>query len=448
MTSWSRRSSGGAEELRLLKDLVASVGRDTRARMVSVIGETGLGKSRLVWEFQKYIDGLVDDVFWHEGRSLAYREGVTFWAVADMIRTRAGIADGDSDDVTVTKLHAALEEHLADPGERDWAMPRLAAVLGVGTAPEGERGELDAAVRLFFEGVSAGGTTVLVFEDVHWADAALLDFIDELPEWWSGMPILVVAVARPELTDGRPTWGADRPGTITVRLGPLGRPEMVELVNGTTPGLPEAAVEALVDKAAGIPLYGVELLRMLITRGDIVGTGPGYQLVGDLADDAVPDSLQAVIGARLDRLEPAERALLQDAAVLGLTFSLAGLADIDRAGRDAHHTRLSQLVRRELVEPVRDPRSPQHGQYRFIQSMIRDVALGRMSRDTHRARHLEVAAYYEQRADPELAVVVASHYLEALDATPGSEADAIRSKALGSMAAAADRAASCVPTAR
>ena len=433
---------GRREELRLLKDLLGSVGRDTRARMVSVIGETGMGKSRLVWEFQKYIDGLVDDVFWHEGRSLAYREGVTFWAVAEMIRTRAGIADDDTDEVTRAKLQAALDEHLTDPGDRDWAMPRLAAVLGVGTAPEGERSELDAAVRVFFEGVTAKGTTVLVFEDAHWADAALLDFIDELPEWWSGVPILVVAVARPELTEQRPAWSADRPGTITVHLGPLSRPEMVELVNGTTPGLPEDAVAAVVDKAAGVPLYGVELLRMLIARGDIVPSGAGYQLVGDLPDEAVPDSLQAVIGARLDRLGPDERALLQDAAVLGQTFSVAGLAAIDAAGGDTHPARLAQLVRRELIEPVRDPRSPQHGQYRFIQSMIRDVALGRMSRDTRRARHLEVAAFHEQLADPELAVVVASHYLEALDATPaGTEADAIRAKALGSMAAAADRAA-------
>ena len=433
---------GRREELRLLKDLLGSVGRDTRARMVSVIGETGLGKSRLVWEFQKYIDGLVDEVFWHEGRSLAYREGVTFWAVAEMIRTRAGIADDDSDEVTRAKLQAAIDEHLTDPADRDWAMPRLAAVLGIGTAPEGERSELDAAVRVFFEGVTAKGTTVLVFEDAHWADAALLDFIDELPEWWSGVPILVVAVARPELTEQRPAWGADRPGTITLHLGPLSRPEMVELVNGTTPGLPDDAVAAVVDKAAGVPLYGVELLRMLIARGDIVPSGAGYQLVGDLPEEAVPDSLQAVIGARLDRLGPDERALLQDAAVLGQTFSVAGLAAIDPGGGDLHQARLAQLVRRELIEPVRDPRSPQHGQYRFIQSMIRDVALGRMSRDTRRARHLEVAAYHEQLADPELAVVVASHYLEALDATPaGTEADAIRAKALGSMAAAADRAA-------
>ena len=126
---------------------------------------------------------------------------------------------------------------------------------------------------------------------------------------------------------------------------------MVELVNGTTPGLPEDAVAAVVDKAAGVPLYGVELLRMLIAHGDIVPSGGGYQLVGDLPDEAVPDSLQAVIGARLDRLGPDERALLQDAAVLGQTFSVAGLAAIDAAGGETHPARLAHLIRRELIEP-------------------------------------------------------------------------------------------------
>ncbi|HKX74900.1 MAG TPA: hypothetical protein VJR05_05875, partial [Acidimicrobiia bacterium] len=164
--------------------------------------------------------------------------------------------------------------------------------------------------------------------------------------------------------------------------------------------------------------------------------------VGSVTDLAVPESLQAVIGARLDRLAPEDRALLQDAAVLGQSFTLEGLSTVSALPAADLEARVGSLVRRELIEPVRDPRSPQRGQYRFLQSLIRDVALRRMSRETRRDRHLDVARYYEKLEDPELAVVVASHYLEALEATPtGPEADQVRAKALASMSAAAHRAA-------
>ncbi|HUO47163.1 MAG TPA: adenylate/guanylate cyclase domain-containing protein [Acidimicrobiia bacterium] len=433
---------GRMEELRLLKDLLASVGRDQRSRMVSIIGEGGIGKSRLVWEFLKYIDGLVDDIYWHEGRSPAYGDGVTFWAAAEMIRLRADISETDPDDKALASLQAALDQYIEDPDHRQWVEPRLAAVLGLGPAPAGDRSELEAAVRSFFEGVSRHGTTVLVFEDVHWADSGLLDFVEELIDWWRDRPILILALARPDLTERRPSWGTARQGLISVRLGPLSDQEMETMVRGTVPGLPDEALEAIVARAAGVPMYAVELLRMLLAQGDLVEAGGGYQLAHSISDLAVPESLQAVIGARLDRLDTEHRALLQDAAVLGQSFTLDGLALVSSHDPGDLEGKIAYLVRRELIEPVRDPRSPQRGQFRFLQSLIRDVALRRMSRETRRDRHLDVARYYESLEDPELAVVVASHYLDALEATPpGPEADQVRAKALDSMAAAAARAA-------
>ncbi len=433
---------GRADELRLLKDLLASVTRESRSRMVSIIGEGGIGKSRLGWEFLKYIDGLVETIYWHEGRSPAYGDGVTFWAVAEMIRRRADISETDSDDSARLALRAALDQYIDEPADRDWVEPRLAAVLGLGTAPAGDRSELDAAARSFFEGVSRGGTTVLVFEDVHWADTSLLDFIEELTDWWRDRPILIVAMARPDLTDRRPSWGAGRQGMISLRLNPLFDDDMKALITGTVPGLPIDAVTAIIDRAAGVPMYAVELLRMMLVQGELEESEGHYRLVGDVAQMAVPESLQAVIGARLDRLDADDRSLLQDAAVLGYSFTLDGLATISPIERSDLEARMGGLVRRELIEPVRDPRSPQRGQFRFIQTMIRDVALGRMSREARRHRHLEVARYFEGLADPELAVVVASHYLDALEATPaGPELQALRSLALASMATAADRAA-------
>jgi tetratricopeptide (TPR) repeat protein len=281
-----------------------------------------------------------------------------------------------------------------------------------------------------------------VFEDLQWADAGLLDFVEELTDWWRDRPILIIAMARPELTDRRPSWGAGRQGMISLRLSPLSDSEMRALTISTVPGLPEEAVSTIVERAAGIPLYAVELLRGLLAQGDLEEEAGHYRLVGDVARMAVPESLQAVIGARLDRLDPVDRAVLQDAAVLGYAFTVAGLASIKQEGVTDLETHLEHLVKRELIEPVRDPRSSERGLYRFLQALTRDVALGRMSRETKRARHLDVARYFEGLLDPELAVVVASHYLEALNATPkGAEADELRAKALASMAAAAGRAA-------
>ena len=432
---------GRANELRLLKDLLDAVGTESKARLVSLVGEAGIGKSRLVWEFEKYIDGLVDDIYWHEGRSLAYGEGVTFWAISEMIKGRAGIAEGDDDETVARRLDETLDTYVSDPGDRAWMRPRLAAVLGEGEAP-GDRSELDAAVRAFFEAVAEKGTTVLVFEDLHWADSALIDFVEDLTDWWRDRPILIVTKARPDLLELKPSWGAGRQGVISITLGPMSTEDMLTLVHGAVPGLPQDSAEAIVERAAGIPLYGVELLRGLLAQGQLAGEAGDYRVVGDLAQMVIPDSLQAVIGARLDRLGADERALVQDAAVLGQTFNLAGLAVL--TGRDASDLEglLQSLSRRELIEPVRDNRSVDRGQYRFLQGLIRDVALARLSRENRRARHLAVAQYLESQDDPELVGIVAGHYLQALEASPvGQSRDAIRDRALLSMAQAASRAA-------
>jgi class 3 adenylate cyclase/tetratricopeptide (TPR) repeat protein len=432
---------GRANELRLLKDLLDAVGIESRARLVSLVGEAGIGKSRLVWEFLKYIDGLVDTIYWHEGRSPAYGEGVTFWAISEMIKGRAGIAEGDDDETVALRLDETLETYVPDPGDRAWMRPRLAAVLGEGEAP-GDRAELDAAVRAFFEAVSDQGTSVLVFEDLHWADSSLIDFVEDLTDWWRDRPILIVTMARPDLLELKPSWGAGRQGVVSITLGPMSSEDMLTLVHGAVPGIPRASAEAIVERAAGIPLYAVELLRGLLAQGQLAGEAGDYRVVGDLTQLVIPESLQAVIGARLDRLGADERALIQDAAVLGQTFNITGLTVL--TGQDAAEIEalLHSLSRRELIEPVRDPRAVERGQYRFLQGLIRDVALGRLGREARRTRHLAVAEHLESQDDPELAGIVAGHYLNALEASPDGEArDAIRDRALLSMAQAAARAA-------
>ena len=242
-------------------------------------------------------------------------------------------------------------------------------------------------------------------------------------------------MARPDLLELKPSWGAGRQGVVSITLGPMSTEDMLTLVHGAVPGIPQTSAEAIVERAAGIPLYAVELLRGLLAQGQLAGEAGDYRVVGDLTQLVIPESLQAVIGARLDRLGADERALIQDAAVLGQTFNVTGLAVLtgqDTADIERH---LHSLSRRELIEPVRDPRAVERGQYRFLQGLIRDVALGRLGREARRTRHLAVAEHLESQDDPELAGIVAGHYLQALEASPAGEArDAIRDRALLSMA--------------
>ena len=415
---------GRTDELRLLKDLRESVGRDRKARHVSIIGEGGIGKSRLAWEFKKYADGLVETTFWHQGRSPAYGDGVAFWAIKEMIHRRAGILETDDDDSVIDALDSALEEFL-DSEDADWVRPRLHAVLGVGSAPSGGRSELDSAVRIFFQGIAAQAPVVMVFEDLQWADPGVIEFVEDLTEWSRDHPILVITLARTELLERRPDWGS-KGRMMTVRLGPLSQDEMRSLVTGTMPDLGDETVSAIVDRSGGVPLFAVELMRGL-SEGAI--------------DKTIPETIQAAIGARLDRLDPEHRTLAQDAAVLGQTFTINALSAVTGVTADDAEPILASLARSELIEPVRDLRSPERGQFRFVQSMIREVAVGRLSRDIRRERHLAAANYLLERDDPELAPVVADHFIQAYNATPdGPQSEALRGTALETLRGALRRA--------
>lgn len=432
---------GREDEFRLLKDQLHATDRESRARLVSVMGEAGIGKSRLAWELLKYIDGLVENVYYHQGRSPAHGEGLTFWALGEMVRSRAGIAETDDAHRSRTRLRTTVAEYVENPDEQRWIEPRLAGLLGLEPMPAGDRPELFGALRAFFHHVSRRGTTVLVFEDLHWADAGLLEFIEELVDLSQHQPILVVTLARPDLLNRAPGWGAGRRNFLSVHLGPLADEAMTELVAGLAPGIPQAAVAMIRAKAAGVPLYAVEFVRMLVADGTLVRDGEGFQLTRQLIDLAVPESLHSVIGARLDGLDPDDRSLLQDAAVLGQAFTLEGLMALRREDSASLERRLRSMVRKEMLELEDDPRSPERGQYLFVQSLIREVAYGRLAKPDRRARHLAVASFIESLGDLELAPVVASHYLSAHQATPkGAEADELAARARGALRNAVRRA--------
>ncbi len=433
---------GRDDELRLLKDLFHATARERRTRLVSIVGQAGLGKSRLAWELEKYLDGLADEVARHHGRSPAYGEGITFWALAEMVRGRAGIAESDDDRTSREKLATALAGDIPDEADRGWVAPRLGALLGIEEAPTGERAELFAAWRTLFEQVAARGPAVLIFEDLQWADAGLLDFIESMLEWSRAHPILIVTLARPELLDRRPTWGAGQRSFTSLHLEPLSGAAMAQLLTGLAPGLPDALVQRIVARAEGVPLYAVETVRMLLDDAKLVAADDGgYRLVGEVERLAVPETLQALIAARLDGLDTADRRLVQDAAVLGQTFTLDGLAILSGEPAEGLEPRLRALVRKELFVLNSDPRSPERGQYGFVQSLIREVAYATLARKERLARHLATARYLEAFGQDELAGMIASHYLAASEAGPmGSEAEALAARARVALRDAAERA--------
>jgi tetratricopeptide (TPR) repeat protein len=432
---------GRDDELRLMKDFFHATSRERRARLLSVTGQGGIGKSRLAWEFLKYIDGVLETVYWHEGRSPALGDGVTFWALGEMVRRRAGLAETDDETTTRAGIAATLAEFVPDESERHWIEPALLTLLGFGEASARSRDELFAAWRTFFERVATESTAVLVFEDLQWADPGLLDFIDHLLEWSTSHPIFVITLARPELLDRRSGWGAGRRNFVALSLEPLTESAMRQLLAGLVPGLPERAVRAILGRAGGIPLYAVETVRMLVAEGKLEQADGAFRPVGDLGDLAVPETLHALIAARLDALEPADRMLLQDASVLGQTFTVLALAALRGEEPDLLEPQLRALVRREVLLLDTDPRSPERGQFGFAQALLREVAYSTLSRKDRRTRHLAAAHYFEEIGDDETAGVLATHYVDAYLASPeGDEAEAVANQARFALRAAAERA--------
>src|SRR5581483_4654952 len=249
---------GRNRELELIIEAAEASASERRARMVTVVGEAGTGKSRLLWEFFKYVDGIEDLRWWHQGRCLSYGEGVAYWALAEMVRARAGILEEEDPGSAREKLGAAVAEHVADERERRLVEPRLAHLLGLEQRTAADRADLFSGWRLFFERLATSNPVIFAFEDLEWADSGLLDFIDYLLEWSADYPIFILALGRPELLSTRPEW----PTTIT--LGALGDETMNELLRGLVPGLPEELSAQIRHRAEGVPLYAVETVRMLL----------------------------------------------------------------------------------------------------------------------------------------------------------------------------------------
>jgi class 3 adenylate cyclase/tetratricopeptide (TPR) repeat protein len=437
---------GRDRELRTVKELFFASAEDGKSHLASIIGTAGIGKSRLAWEFYKYFDGLPQLTYYHRGRCLAYGEGVAYWALAEMVKMRARIAEVEDPASAVAKLHASVEEHVPDPDERRWVEPRLAHLIGLEERTAADREDLFAAWRLFFERLAEKDPTVMVFEDMQWADAALVDFIEYLLEWSRNHPIFVLTLTRPEFLERRPTWGVGKRNFTSLYLEPLPREAMEELLTGLVPGLPGDLIAQILTRAEGIPLYAVETVRMLLDKGMLAEEGAVYRPTGTISSLAVPETLQALIAARLDGLAPQERLLIQDAAVLGKSFFKKGLASLSGIGESDLEPLLTSLVRKEILSQQADARSPEHGQYGFLQDLVKKVAYDTLSKRERKAKHLAAAAFIEEGwggEEEEVVEVVAAHYLQAYGADPSApDAPEIKSKAGDMLGRAGERAAS------
>ncbi|MGH3470969.1 MAG: ATP-binding protein, partial [Nocardioidaceae bacterium] len=385
-------------------------------------------------------------IYWHRGRCLSYGEGVVFWALAEIVRQRLGIAEEDPLTLASSKLANSLEQFLPVVSERAYVGVRLGRLLGVPVADDNgatlPREELFAGWRLFFERLAEVQPVALLIEDAHYADSELLAFLSHLVDWARESPIYVLAFARPELEEIHPGVGVGR-NRSTLTLDPLDTPSMETLVDALVPSMPPAARAAITAQAQGIPLFAVETVRSLVDRDIVVPQDGVYRLVGNVGELTVPDSLHSLLAARLDGLDPDLRELVSDAAVLGTSFPASALVAISSQTAQQVQVGLTELLRREVLSVSADKLSPQQGDYRFSQELLRQVAYETLSRRDRKARHLAVARHllsaFPGDGD-EMSDVIARHYVDALAAVPdANDAPELRQQAIAALIRAAER---------
>jgi class 3 adenylate cyclase/tetratricopeptide (TPR) repeat protein len=412
---------GRDTELASLQGVYGRMIAEVSAQLVTIVGEPGVGKSRLVQEFRAFIDGQPDRVAWRQGRCPAYGDGVTFWALGEVVKAHAGILESDDPVEAADKLGAAVAAVVPEQADRVWLEHRLAPLAGLPNAENtgtAERDEAFAAWCRFLQAVAAQQPLLVVLEDLHWADPAMLDFVHYLVERASRSRLLVVGTARPELYDRTPNWGRAVNTTTTIQLSPLSDADTARLVTALLGHavLPTETHAVLLERAGGNPLYAEQVCRMLIDRGMLQRDQRTARLVPG-ADVVFPESIQALITARLDALSPGQKTLLQDAAVVGKVFQADALAVTGRRDAATIQDGLQHLAWRGFIRPVRGSSVRGEADYAFWHVLTRDVAYAQLPRAARMRKHRAAAAWIERTAGERVAdhaEVLAHHYATAL----------------------------------
>ncbi|MGZ8641132.1 MAG: AAA family ATPase [Actinomycetota bacterium] len=423
---------GRERQLSQLGQAFEAAVEDSSCQLFTLLGSAGVGKSRLVEEF---ISGLEERAAVLRGRCLPYGEGITYYPVVEAIKQAAGLADFDLPDVVEAKVCSVLEgdEH------QDQVCRHVAQVMGVADARGGE--ETFWAIRRFFEATARDRPLVLVFDDIHWGEPTFLDLVEHIADWSRGSPILLLCMARADLLDVRPSWGGGKLNAATVSLEPLTE-EQADTLIGNLVGSADLSVEVadrIARIAEGNPLFVEEIIGMLIDDGLVVYEGDRLVAAADLSGVIVPPSIQALLAARVDRLTPEERTVLEAAAVIGKDFFVGAVLDlVHEEGRARVRSDLMSLVRKELIRP--EPSTlPGEDAFRFRHLLIRDSAYEAIPKAKRAELHELVADWLERVAGEaviEQGEIVGYHLEQACEyRTQLAPADE-RSGAIGQRAAA------------
>ena len=403
---------GRENDLALLKQTYSRVLRESSVQLVTIVGEPGIGKTRLVRELRSFVEQGSDGPLWHQGRCLAYGEGITFWALGEIVKAHAAVLESDTPDDAAAKLRAAVDE-IADESNRAWLRTRLAPLVGTGEVEPVEKEEAFSAWRTFLETVAARAPLVLLVEDIHWAEPALLEFIEHLVDRSTGVPLLVLCTARPELDERASGWGGGKRNSTTLSLTALSEQEMLRVVAAVLDEavLPADTEAALLERADGNPLYAEEFARMLRDRGLVTGRADAPASVSDV-EIAVPETIQATITARLDALAPDRKRLLHDAAVIGKVFWAGSLASIGHVPKEAVLEGLHELARKELVRRSRHSTLTDDVEYSFWHVLVRDVAYAQIPRADRARRHQAAADWIARIAGEREYEEITGYHLE------------------------------------
>jgi class 3 adenylate cyclase/tetratricopeptide (TPR) repeat protein len=414
--------------------------QESTVQLVVVAGEPGVGKSRLVAELGSFADGWPELVRWRQGRCLPYGEGITFWALGEIVKAEAGILESDPPEVAATKIDAVIPE---DAAEGPWLRARLRPLAGL-AAPHASREENFAAWRAFVELLAEDRPSVLVVEDLHWADTALLEFLEHLADHIEGVPLLLVATARPELSERAPGWASSARNLARVNLAPLAPADTARLISNLLGSavLPADVQQAILDRCGGNPLFAEQFVRLLQDQQILTRAGAGWRLEPG-AEIPVPPGVHGLIAARLDTLPAERKRLLHDAAVVGKVFWSGAVAEM--GGHDEAEVRavLHELARTDMVRPARRSSMAGQAEYAFTHALIREVCYGQIPRAE---RHQRAAAWIEAMAGDRAAdhaEILAAHYTTALDLTrPANDpqADELAASAARYLTLAGDRA--------
>jgi class 3 adenylate cyclase/tetratricopeptide (TPR) repeat protein len=403
---------GRERELAILSDAFERARHERVSQLVTLVGVPGIGKSRLVYELSLLADAQPELITWRQGRCLAYGDGVAFWALAEMVKAQAGVDERDTEDDAITKLRAAIDAAIPEDGDARWVESHLRPLIGVETESGlggDRRGEAFAAWRRFLEALAEQRPLVLVFEDLHWADDGLLDFVDELVDWLRDVPLLVVASARPELLERRPGWGGGKLNASTIGLAALSSDQTSLLIARVLERavLPAATQGALLDRAEGNPLYAEQFAQLYLERGSA-------------SELPLPETLQGIVAARLDGLAADEKAALQDAAVIGKVFWAGGL----RMDADQSSPLLHSLERKGFLTRQRRSSLEGESEWSFSHMLLRDVAYSQIPRAERAAKHRAAAEWIESLGRPEdYAELLAHHWRSALELAAASGQD-------------------------